>query len=132
LTVLVGLLDVVVQTDLADGAEFFRAMQAHQPVFQLLQMLVSMFLQEHRMQTEGGMDSRLVLGQLPDPVPVPPAHAEHDDALHTGGCTALQYAVAVVIEILEIEVGMGVDQLHLSHGKTLMNRKASISDRRTA
>ncbi len=113
LAFLVGAFDVVVQADLADGAELLRAPQPLQPVAQNLEVRGSMVLEKHRMQSQRRMDLRFVARQLPDTLPVGFVHAEHDDALHAGCAAAGQHLMAIRVEGLEIQVGMGVDQRHV-------------------
>ena len=108
----VRIVDVVIQADLTDGAELRLAAQALQPVAQLLDMGVLMFVEEHRMQAQRRVYRWLVTGQLPNPLPVGGMHAEYHDALDADSLAAGDHRGAVLIERIEIEMGVGVDQLH--------------------
>ena len=108
----VRVVDVVIQADLADGAELRLAAQTLQPVAQLLHVGVLVLLEKHRMQAQRRMHRRFVTGQLPDPLPVGGMHPEHHDAFDTGVPGAGDYLRPVIVEHLEVEVGMSVDQLH--------------------
>ncbi|VXB19433.1 hypothetical protein PSEUDO8O_120555 [Pseudomonas sp. 8O] len=110
----VQVFQVIIQTELTDGAQLAVPGQFAQPVAQLREMLRVMIFQIDRMQAERGMQVFVGLDQLPQPLPVGLVDAEHHHALHAQRAAAREYFVAVGVEVGEVQVCMGVDQAHRS------------------
>src|SRR5690606_30182814 len=77
-------------------------------------MLGTVFIQVHRVQAESGVHVVFALHQIPHPLPVGLLHAQHHQPLHAQGAAAGQHFAAVAIEVGEVEVGVGIDQVHCS------------------
>ncbi|MNR36643.1 hypothetical protein D3C85_1545890 [compost metagenome] len=82
---------------------------------QFAQVLGAMLRQVDRVQAEGGVETVLGVGQVPDPLPVALEHAEQHLALYAQGAAARQHLAAVGIEFREVQVVVGIDQHARQH-----------------
>ena len=102
----------VIEADFAHGAHLTLPGQPTEPLPEFDDMLGAMRVQIHRVQPKRGIQLTVGLDQIPHPLPVALINAQHHHALDTQRPTARQQRRAVGIEHREIEVGVGVDQLH--------------------
>lgn len=105
-------LDEVVQAELADRTQPRVAGQALQPGAQFVQVLGAVLVEVDRMQAEGSVQAFVRLHQVPQALPVALIHAEYHQFLHPQTAAALQQPGAIGVELGEVEVSVGVDQVH--------------------
>jgi hypothetical protein len=60
------------------------------------------------------MQVRVVLHQVPDPLPIVPVHAQYHHLPHAQGTAFGQQGRAIRVKVRKVQVGVGVDQLHAS------------------
>ncbi|MNP41778.1 hypothetical protein D3C76_1354980 [compost metagenome] len=110
---LVQVFEVVVQAELAHGAQPRVAAQALQPFAQLNQVFGAMLVQVDRMQPQCRLHARFAARQVPDPLEIGLVHPKHHHPLHTARRRIGQQARAVGVEVREVQVRVGVDQAHV-------------------
>ena len=64
------------------------------------------------MQAQGREQPLFATDQIPHPLPIGLIHPQHHHALHASSRRVGQQAVAVGVEVGEVQMGMGVDQAH--------------------
>src|SRR5712691_6804429 len=103
---------VVVEACLADGHDFRVPSQRGQAAISL----IGGFRGIVRMHADGGVKRRVTIGQADAGFKIGRSVAGTDGhhVLDTGGKGALDHGFAVGIELLTVQMTMGVDQLHLS------------------
>ena len=79
---------------------------------QFIEVLRLMFVEIDRVQAERGIQAFVCFDQELQPLPIALRSPEHHHALHAERPAAREPGVAVGVEVGEVEVGMGVDQVH--------------------
>jgi len=88
------------------------APQAGQPVAQGRQVGGAMLVEVHRVQAEGCEQTFIVLHQIPQSLPILLIHPQHHHALYAELAAVREDLPAIAVEVREVQVGVGVDQLH--------------------
>ncbi len=101
----VAALNIIIQTDLADGHQIRRAGQ----LLQLFQMAGAMQRQVHRVQAGGRIEPLVGSAELKHPVPAIPIHPRQDQPLHSRRPGPCQQDIKLRRECLDIEMAVGVD-----------------------
>ena len=102
----------IIQADFAHRAQLGVAGQALQPSVQFVQMLLAVLRQIDRVHTQRGIQALVAQRQIPQALPVgliDPQQHDFPDAARPAAC---QYLGAVGVEVGEVEMGVGVDQVH--------------------
>lgn len=110
---LVQVFEVVVQAELTHGAQPRVTVQALQPLAQLHQVLRAMLVEVDRVQAECGEQALVVTGKLPHPLEIRLIHPQYHHPLHPTRRRVGQQALAVGVEVGEVQVGVGVDEAHV-------------------
>ncbi len=108
LAISVEVIDVKIQTDLANG----NGAVMRDPLFQLFDIARRVVCQEHRVQSERRVQPRHLLTQRPQRWPPGCLHRRHHETGHARRAAALDDRVTIVIEGWQVQVTMAVDQLH--------------------
>lgn len=84
-----------------------------QPVAQFLHMFRAMFVEVNRVQSQRGVDLRFTQRQIPHALQIALIDTQYDHPLDTHLLAAIEHCLAVGLEVIEIQVGVGVDQPHV-------------------
>ncbi|KWV90078.1 hypothetical protein PFLmoz3_00076 [Pseudomonas fluorescens] len=71
-----------------------------------------MLIEIHRVQAKSGEQAFVLLHQVPKPLPIFLVHPQHHQAPHAEFTAVGEDVRAILVEVLEVQVRVGVDQLH--------------------
>jgi polyisoprenoid-binding protein YceI len=116
LTFAIGVVDEIVEADLADGYGFF----PFQPRRKIVHVTVAVPVRVYRVQSERREETGLPLTQRRQRVPAIAVDGGYQHARDAGRAGAVNNSLAVCGEVRHIDMAMGIEQLHGAHSSVLL------------